>query len=239
MSFYVSFFFAGDIPRSIAERMLKSVRETMPNVPIVHQTDAETKAFDGCEVIRLPWSEKRDVAELFWRHMAQAKGDFIKLDYDCVVMQSLRGVMTQEFQAGLTIRDDRDVSLSNTFRLRHPHNAGVMFSKGEHTFWREVYEAYMAIPDRDGWMDACDALETAVANTKAKIQDFPAFLYNFTPISPYERLNGKFVVHYKGKRKHWHGGSDMDEMEAGLEVEKKVQLWKRLGRFAEQVTDGE
>jgi len=224
----VAFVFAGNLPRSVAARMIDSVREAMPQSPIIHQTDLDTEAFPDCEVVRLAWENRQDVAEFFWRHLVELGDtgqDFIKLDYDCVMQQSVRGVFNRDFQAGLTVRDERDVSLANAFRLRHPHNAGVMFSKGKHTFWQEVYDIYCGIANRDGWMDACDALEMAVERTKVKIEDFPAFEYNFTPISPYERLENKFVVHYKGNRKHWTGCTEA--MDAGSDVARRVNEWKR------------
>jgi hypothetical protein len=123
------------------------------------------------------------------------------------------------------VRDNRDVSLSQVFLARHPHNAGVMFSKTDNTFWREVYDAYCAIPNRDGWMDACDALETAFAATNVKVKEFPCHDYNYTPISPYERLNGKFIAHYKGNRKHWN--STLTAKDAGEDVKRRVDEWAK------------
>ena len=224
MDIQVAFLFAGNLPRQVAQRMIDSVRENMPRATIIHQTDYETQGFEGCKTVRLMEpKDHNDIAEFFWRHTKLLKGPFIKLDYDCVMMQSCAGVFNQDFEVGLTIRDDRDVSLSNTFRLRHPHNAGVMFSKTDNSFWSEVYDAYMAIPERDGWMDACDALETAVERTKVKLLDFPAYDYNYTPVSPYERLDNKFIVHYKGNRKHWNGVPAAQD--AGEDVKRRVNEW--------------
>lgn len=235
MEIPVAFLFAGDIPRSVAQKMIDSVRDCMPSSPIIHQTDEDTPAFEGTETVRLKWENRKDPAEFFWLHMKNLRGDFIKLDYDCVMQQSLRGVFNHDFEAGLTIRDDRDVSISRAFLVRHPHNAGVMFSKGSHSFWQEVYDVYCALPDRDGWMDACDALETAVKRTKVRVKNFPAFEYNYTPISPYERLEGKYVVHYKGVRKHWYGAHDAEK--AGAHVKKMVDDWALKQRVTKQVQE--
>jgi hypothetical protein len=229
MKIPVCFTYTQDVPLAIAQRLIDSVKREMPRSHIYHQTDETTPAIEGTITVRLPKTE--DFAEFFLRHLAECPLEkFIKLDYDCVVLRSIYPLFTDDFQVGLTRRDVGDKAQGDAFTKRHPHNAGVMFSKGKHTFWKELYQAYMAIPDRDGWMDACDAMETAVANTKVKVKDYPCSRYNYTPEMPLEDLKGRDIVHYKGMRKHWalDTGAMMPAIKENWNIDARVKKW--LGR---------
>lgn len=226
MEIPIVFTYTSNVPLILAERLVASIKKVMPGSHIYQQTDARTDEIPGCKAVRRTKGE--DFAEFFLGHLAECQLDrFIKLDYDCIVQKDLRPVFKEEFQVGLTVRDEDDKSLSDFFSKRHPHNAGVMFSKGKHSFWVELYQEYMNIIDRDGWMDACDAMETAVAKTKVKLKDFPCRIYNYTPVMPDDPANHAAVVHYKGNRKHW--GLDTGDMYkallAGNQVADKVEDW--------------
>lgn len=227
MEIPIVFTYTHNVPLVIAQRFVASVKRVMPGSHIYQQTDTDTEVIPGCIELRRVRGE--DFAEFFLGHLADLKLDrFIKLDYDCILQKDLKHIFKEDFQVGLTVRDE-DKSLSEFFLKRHPHNAGVMFSKGKHTFWKELYDCYMSIIDRDGWMDACDAMEMAVRATKCKVLELPCHTYNFTPTAPDQDTSHAAVVHYKGNRKHWglETGEMYRAMLAGNQVADMVEEWLR------------
>lgn len=225
MKIPVLFTYTQEVPLSIALRLIDSIKREMPQSHIYHQTDETTPEIPGTRTVRLPKGE--DFAEFFLRHLAECQLDkFIKLDYDCVVVRSLYPLFNHDFEVGLTRRDLSDKAQGDEFTRRHPHNAGVMFSKGKHSFWKELHQEYMSIPDRDGWMDACDAMEAAVGKTKCNVKDFPCSRYNYTPETPLDDLTGRDVIHYKGMRKHWSLDSEIGKaMQENWRIDEKVKRW--------------
>ena len=228
MKIDVAFLFAGEfVPRGLAERMMKSVKSAMPEATIYHQTDATTPPFDGCETIRLAWDDTRDIAGFFWKHLARFARDherFIKLDYDCVVMKDVSHVFDNPEKVILTIREN-DATVAPVLHERHPHNAGVMFANGYSDFWKAVCLHYHSIPDRDGWMDGQDALEAVVRTGVYPILDLPAFEYNYTPRTEDEVFKDKYIVHYKGGRKHWGADNTVKTRIAGWMARERAELW--------------
>ena len=220
------FTFAGDLPRAIANRLVKSIKRVMPNSYIFQQTDTLTDAIGGCEVIRI--ERGPDFAEFFLRHLKELDlPRFIKIDYDCVVQKDLAPLFEGRWQVGLTRRDEADKTLSEEMAIRQPYNNGVIFSNGKHSFFNEVYDRYMAIPDRDGWMDAQEAVREAAGATRTRLEEFPCSIYNYTPSMPDEDLSDKYIVHYKGMRKHWAlDTADMlGAMREGQRVGGMVRRW--------------
>lgn len=199
----VYFTFAGPVPTELADRMVEGINQAMPGSEIYQMTDEATPAIRGTKQIRLPRGE--DFIEFNYRHHTLIQGDFIRIDYDVLVQKDLSEVFEDDFDVGLTIRtdDDKATPANSLLVQMYPHNFGVAFSKGAHTFWQEMYDAYMAIPHRDGWMDACAATEVAYRTTKVKVKDYPCFKYNYTPVTQFEDLSDKYAVHYKGPRKAW------------------------------------
>lgn len=221
------FTFAGPLPRAIAHRLIDSIRKVMPESRIYQQTDMDTEGFEGCEVIRKERGD--DFAEFFLRHLKELDlPRFIKIDYDCVIQKDVsRAFNDPGWHVGLTKRYDADPSLGPHLANSQPFNNGVIFSNGRHTFFDEVYACYMQISDRDGWMDAQEAVKTAERVTRAKIREFPCSLYNYTPSMPFEDLKDKYIIHYKGERKHWNldTAAMLEAMNEGNRIGDMVRAW--------------
>jgi hypothetical protein len=213
----VYFTFAGDVPTELAERMVLGVNQAMPGAKIFQLTDESTNAISGTEPIRLP--RGKDFIEFSYRHLMSIEGDFIRIDYDVFVQKDLTEVFNDDFEVGLTIRTPEDKATPWNSKLvqLYPHNLGVAFSKGKHSFWKEQYEAYRSISNPDGWMDACTATEMAYKTTRCRVRDYPCFKYNYTPVSQSEDVSDKYAVHYKGIRKAWMVDSEHTRSE-GLRV---------------------
>ena len=224
----VAFLFAGEfVPRILAARMIHSVQTAMPQATIYHQTDMETPEFPGCQTVRMPWEDKKDVASFFWKHIARFSKyheHFIKLDYDCVMLKDVSHVFDCHEKIILTLREN-DGSIAPVLHKRHPHNAGVMFANGYSDFWQDVCDCYHAIPNRDGWMDGCDALDDVVRLGKHTIKDIPAFEYNYTPKREDEVFKDKYILHYKGGRKHWGNADTIKARVAGWMARERAELW--------------
>lgn len=222
----IPFFFtlAGDLPHAIAHRLIASVRLHMPGSYVIQQTDMVTPQVEGTDdVIRLERGE--DFADFFLWHLTALPEKwprFVKIDYDCVVMKDLSPLFNGKWQVGLTKRDT-DPTLDPRIAEAQPYNNGVIFSQGKHSFFQEVYGTYKTIPERDGWMDAQVAVKTAAGKTKVPLAEFPCLTHNYTPVMPNEDLKDKWIVHYKGMRKHW--GLDTSDMAKAMEAGQKVASW--------------
>lgn len=225
----VPFLFFGSLPpRHVAQRMIDSVRKNIPGAVLYQQTDMDTPAFDECRVIRLPREDDGDIAGFFWQHLSlfsEMHSKFLKLDYDCVVLRDVSHVFDNTEKVILTTRSPNDGTVLPWMEVRHPHNAGVMFANGKSSFWSEVYGVYKALPNPDGWMDGCDALETVCGVWGDRVLDLPCAEYNYTPKKEGETFEGKYILHYKGGRKHWDGQASEQAMVCSQVVKSMAERW--------------
>ena len=192
--------FAGKIPREIAECWYTALRKHMDH-KIVHCTDLETEAFSFAdEVQRI---DEQDIPRAKYRHLSLLKGDILMIDYDVIVQKDVSEVFNKKFDLALTLRKSNR-GKSEMLHLGSPHNTGVIFSR-TNEFWKECEKRYLCYPDNQKWMvGQVNITESAHIHRKRfKIIELPAYLYNYTPQVKDEDLSEKYLVHYKGNRKHW------------------------------------
>ncbi len=202
----VGFLHVGKISK-VAQIMVTSVKQVMPAAKIVQMTDYDTKPVIGVdEVIRKRY-DGRFLMPYRMLHLQDfPESQAIFLDTDVVVRKDLAPVFDEDFDIGLTIRlhpiiDPNGVDVTKTM----PYNTGVMFSKqAGKPFWAKAHQYCLSLPleKREWWGDQL-SVKAIADTTSLKVKTFPCDLYNYTPKKPDEDLGGKFVVHYKGKRKEW------------------------------------
>jgi hypothetical protein len=194
---------------NIPEIMVASVRAAIPGATIVRMTDLDTKAVPGAgEVIRRDW-DRRLLMPYRLLHLKDFPAvNAIFLDADVVVRRDLRQLFEDEFDVGLTYRDETDPSLRKSpwaYQMM-PFNTGVMLSRPSgRDFWAEAYNVCLAMPeDRQSWFGDQLAIKEVAARTTLRVKQYPCALYNYSPRLWNEDLGEKYVVHYKVKnRKLW------------------------------------
>ena len=192
--------FAGPLPREVSQVWYENIRMHM-DCPIVHCTDMETEAFDfAAEVQRI---DEQNIPKAKYRHLAQLKGDVLMLDYDIIVQKDVSDVFLRPFDIALTVRKAKQ-DKNEMLHLGSPHNTGVIFSRNQ-KFWEFCHERYLNYPSDVGWMSGQNNITECahIFRKEFKIIELPGFLYNYTPKNQTEDLSERYIVHYKGHRKHW------------------------------------
>jgi alpha-N-acetylglucosamine transferase len=204
----IGFLYVGRVSK-IPQIMVASVRAAMPHARIVQMTDYDTKKVIGVdEVVRKHWDQKFLMPYRLLHLTEFPAVNAIFLDADVVVQKDLSRLFQDEFDIGLTYRDETDPSLRKS-PLAHemmPFNAGVMLSRASgREFWVEAHRLCLSMPDeRQDWFGDQLAIKEVAARTPLRIKQYPCALFNYSPSQWGEDLSEKFVIHYKGdNRKLW------------------------------------
>ncbi len=191
--------------RSLAERMVASVRKAMPEAQIAQMTDVGSVEIQGVNLIvrsRVQKGEEfmpyrlRLLAE--WNHFPA-----VFLDTDVVVKGDLSTAFEREFDVGLTRRDYPVLVGGVDIARRMPFNTGVMFARGPEFFAGccEAVQGY-SLHDRQWWGDQVAVAEVARSG-KFRVAEFPSELWNRVPRFA-DDVGDALAVHFKGeKRKDW------------------------------------
>lgn len=188
----------------MADLLIRSARHVMPDVPIIHLTDADTPAIVGVDdVRRLP---KMPFDVLRCEHLAHCEGDWLYLDTDCVLQQDIRHIFEMPFDVAVADRDGCLVEGEEDlpFIQATPYNLGVVFSRSR-DFWMAVKDKLLTMTSaRQEWMGIQFAACDVVAEGRFDVRILPGRLYNYAPHHADEDLRHAAIVHYKGPmRKDW------------------------------------
>lgn len=202
----VGFMHIGKISK-VAQIMVASVRRAMPTARIVQMTDADTKPVTGVdEVIRKRY-DGRFLMPYRLLHLKDFPDtDAVFLDTDVIVQKDLSSVFQNDFDIGLTIRNQPIFDPDGTdVTIAMPYNTGVVFSRASgQSFWETAYRHCLTLSnEKKKWWGDQLSIKAAADTATLNLKTFPCYLYNYTPESPYEDVSEKFVVHYKGQRKEW------------------------------------
>ncbi len=180
---------------------VKAVRRVMPDVHIVHLTDMATPPLQGVDqIVRRPIPYHQ---LCFGRldHYAELEGDWLYLDTDVIVQRDVRHVFTDPFDLAVADRvgmKEPDPRIADLM----PYNAGVIFSRSTE-FWRAAGLLLRQLkPERHAWLGDQRAMNRVIQEQPTfTIKVLPGLEYNYVPERFDEDLSGKFLIHYKGKRK--------------------------------------
>ena len=198
----VCFMFAGDLPDEIAMAHVISVRRAIPGAWVIQLSDETTPRLRFVDEIRR--KQYQDLIDMRFAHMEDLPGENIVLDYDCVVQDDIRAVFNEPFDLAFTRRPDGDVTASASVLAQSPHNLGVIFQRESgQAFWARVRKGWLAVDDRDRWMDGQVLVSRCIRELGFNVLELPGETYNYTPTSEDEDVSRRAVVHYKGKRKAW------------------------------------
>jgi hypothetical protein len=191
---------------TIPSIMVASVKAAMPGTEIVQMTDQATAPVPGVDsVVRQDWDGNKLMIYRLAHLAALGRTECVVLDTDVVVQRSLAPVFDQAFDVALTVRHEPVKTLDKTRNLtpEMPYNTGVMFSR-EPRFWQAALETCRGLPEKqhDWWGDQLSV--KAVADSRQfNVLELPCDVYNYSPRTEDEALEGRHAVHYKGARKVW------------------------------------
>jgi hypothetical protein len=181
-----------------AKALVRSIRETMPGVPVVQLTDHRSLGLSCVdEVKRIRWNE---MALLRMQHHADVMGNWLFLDADVLIQQDVRPVFDEPFDIALCDRHWSHVKPAEGFSRRMPWNTGVVFSRCP-SFWQEVVNRLEVMSKASRrWMgDQYIIGKVARQQTQYAIEFLDGAIFNFPPSAhATAELEAASIVHYKG-----------------------------------------
>lgn len=197
----VSFLHVGD-DTALPEKMIASVRRSMPGVRIVQMTDNKSPHLVD-EVQVLPYDGERLMTYRL-HHLAARNEPMLILDTDVIVQRDLSDVFLKKFDIALTRRTKPLLYQGKNITPIMPYNTGVMFSRCR-AFWEEAHETCRSAPENiQRWWGDQLAVRLTADTGKYKLLELPVDKYNYSPKSEDEDVSHRHVVHYKGpERKEW------------------------------------
>lgn len=212
---------AADAMHECARGLVKSVRQAMPGVAVVHFTDLTSKAVKGVDAVRRKPAEP--MACLRMRHHASVEGAWLFVDTDVVIQRNVARVFTSPFDIALCHRDWTHLKPAGGFSERMPYNTGVVFSRNPR-FWGDVYTRLRNLDAAEQeWMGDQAVICELVDDERPRYQ--VKFLrgtdYNYPPVLPgvdltkqaaLDAVNAR-IVHYKGPERK---AMMLERMRAGV-----------------------
>ena len=213
-----------DSYRRMLDLLFRSVRLTHPDAPCVLLTDAGTR-LDGVAASLQRIDGPVDHAALMLsRTLAQAAfvegSDFARplvlLDSDILLNGSLRPLLAEDFDIGVTWRPQREMPINGGLLVLH--NRRPAASKAFFARFARTYCERFASGGNAAWYGDQHALQECVGLTReelarhtvverdgCRIRLLPCDTFNFSPDNRLDAiadgLPAKLVLHFKGQRK--------------------------------------
>jgi len=190
-------------PYALADRMIASVRATMPAYTITQLTDLTSPPCDGIDDLRRlppgPMLERR-----IEHYSLCTAADWLLLDTDVELRADVSSVFPPHpFDVALADRNWPHLPQGDAVMHTMPFNTGVVFSRNP-AFWLDVLAVWRAYPpEARDWMSEQRAVYHVVRTGRYLVQILPGQIYNYPPASPEDSCIGAKIVHHKGPRKDW------------------------------------
>lgn len=187
-----------------ASALVRSVRETMPCVPVVQFTDETTAPVDGVEDVRRMLFGP--MALMRFAHQAHVSGEWLFVDSDVLIQRDVRDVFKKPFDVAVTTRNWPHLKTAFGFTERMPFNTGVVFSRSQR-FWVEAETRLRRLsPEAQAFMGHQTVICDMVADRQYEISRLKGSVYNCPPaVRDVDKANlsatlvrDAAIVHYKG-----------------------------------------
>lgn len=169
----------------MATLFIHEIRKRTKGTHIVQMSDIDTGRVEGVDSVHRCESWPFGV----WYYDAMLSfpaKEFLRLDYDCVILRDVEGVFALDFD--VAIAKERDLVMNN----------GVVFVKDKAIF-EEAKRAYLK-SEQDNWMDIQIAMQAAIDTGSFKVRKL-ALSYN----QPFKRSRPvpeeTKILHFKGAMK--------------------------------------
>lgn len=188
----------------LAEVLIKSIRATMPGVPIVQLTDETSPAIANVDEVR-----RRPHGKMLERRLehyaALEMGDWLLVDTDITIREDVRPVFGTRFDIAFADRSWPHIAPTPELTAAMPYNTGVAFSRSP-LFWQDVLATWRAFsPETQAdWMSEQKAVAAVLRTERFALQVLPGRIYNYPPTTVNDPgIQQAAVIHYKGPRKVW------------------------------------
>lgn len=184
----------------LAKRLIASVRTCMPDVPIVHFTDPETRAMAGVDDVRRQPSGPIALGCLD-AYAAAGDGDWLFVDTDVLVQRDVRWIFDRPFDIAVASREGTLVDQDHGTKCiaSMPYNKGAVFSRSS-AFWTAAADRLRTLSaKRQEWMGDQVAMCDVIASGRFHIEVLPA-RYNYPP-KDQDDVHDKAILHFKGRRR--------------------------------------
>lgn len=188
----------------LAEAMIRSVRASMPDVPIVQLTDETSPALVTVDEVRRRPHGK--MLERRLEHYASLEaGEWLLIDTDVIVRHDVRAVFDTAFDVAFADRDWPHLPPTPDLTEAMPYNTGVAFSRSPE-FWQTALETWRAFPPevQADWLSEQRAVAAVLRTNRFSLQVLRGRVYNYPPASINDPdMQQAAIVHFKGPRKAW------------------------------------
>jgi hypothetical protein len=167
--------------------LMRSIRATMPGVPVVQLTDEDSPPLVGVDVVhRRPW---KPLALFIAEHWSKLDGDWLLVDTDVVVQKDVRPVFDQlQFDLAAATREGTPEA-GTELAQQMPYNCGVVYSKSRQALQQVLEFVREMSPSNQQWW----GVQLAVAKLR------PLLLFNTFNFPPGDdKPVDAHVLHYKG-----------------------------------------
>jgi hypothetical protein len=185
----------------MAQSLIQSAKQHMPDVEIYHLTDGITRSPEGVTgTIRIGGSLPMAVRRVSLHE--QCQGDWLFVDTDIIFRRSVEEVFADPFDVALTDRDGTITNEADYARIM-PYNIGVVFSRSP-DFWTMIKGYLVQMPEAyQQWEgDQRVVCELMKHNHGFNVKILPGSKYNYPPKSADDKHDAS-ILHYKGQRKKW------------------------------------
>ena len=183
----------------MADMLVRSCQQAMPDVPIVHLTDMHSPAMVGVQgVVR---REHPKTAMLRIEHQRDCEGEWLFLDTDVLVQRDVRHVFDEAFDVAIADRVGcATPTEGEAYPLyqKMPYNSGIVFSRSS-AFWAAVLHHMQTVPPmKQEWMGDQYAVCAVVDQHQFTVKMLPGRIYNCPPMNSRDRCEDAAIVHFKG-----------------------------------------
>jgi hypothetical protein len=187
--------------RTYAEIMVQSVRRSIPNVEIVHMTDNKTYSVLGVDTVIRRAMKYPFVMQYRLEHFMNIP-EAMFIDTDTIMLRDPSKAF-EDCDVALTKRTKPLMLDGKNVVGDMPYNTGVMFSRCPQ-FWADCFEYSWQLSDElKHWFGDQIAVKRVAKSGKYNVKELMCDEYNYSPNRIDEPLEGKYIIHYKGARKHF------------------------------------
>lgn len=185
-------------------KLVQSIRKHMPGEEIVHLTDETSPQLIGTDLVRKVPNGK--MLECRIKHYSECEGEWLLLDTDVMVKQSVRDVFNDaSWDLALADRNWSHNPQTHEAFTQIPYNTGVVFSRNN-MFWHFVLDEWSKAKEND-WNSEQRAVWQVIRTGQFRVKILPGMVYNYPPKDQKDPCTGAALVHYKGQtRKLWMRG---------------------------------
>ena len=192
----VAFMLYGPQSHDLANVMIASVRNAMPNAEIVQLSDMRTGMVKAAD--RVQRIDGRHYPYLLAKHMAMLPQPYVRIDYDMLIQHDLEPAFDGH---DLMLNQHGDPKVLHTFfGIKHPIAGAVWGARKNGKEFAEAFYKHHVAYGTDDWLSVVPSVNAVAKDFDVRI--LPGELYNYVPSDRNDRPDVP-VLHFKGTKKHW------------------------------------